>query len=60
VRSTHHFPAGAHGVIGRLSSDFKKTLQQWNTWDIITMIENHQLMKDYLMVLFQDHLQVCL
>ncbi|KIM82030.1 hypothetical protein PILCRDRAFT_88827 [Piloderma croceum F 1598] len=36
---------------------FKETLQEWNAWDIITMVENHQLIKDYLTNLFREHLQ---
>lgn len=38
---------------------FKETLQRWKTWDSLTIIKNHQSIKDYLVDIFQRVLQVC-
>jgi hypothetical protein len=41
-----------------LLDEFIRTLQQWKTWDSITIIQNHQLIKDHLWDLFQRGLKV--
>jgi len=40
--------------------DFKQTLQRWRAWRGFTVIENHQLIRDYLIDLYQRVLQECL
>jgi hypothetical protein len=54
------FYGAAFDDIGRLFNSFKATVQQWNSWDIVTMLENHQMIKDHLTDMVQEHLQVCL
>jgi hypothetical protein len=44
--------------IDRLLGEFKQTLRKWRDWDDITVLENHQLIRDYLMDLWQRGLQV--
>lgn len=40
----------------KLLDQFKETLQQWKAWDGLTIIKNHQLIKDYLWDVFQQGL----
>lgn len=47
----HHFH-----VISSLLEQFKAYLQQWKTWDSITVIQNQQLIKDYLWSVWQQGL----
>jgi hypothetical protein len=42
----------------RFLNGFEETLQQWRSWDIITVIQNHQLIKDHLYDLFHQRLKV--
>jgi hypothetical protein len=42
----------------RLWLDFKDTLQQWKTWNYVTAISNHRVIKDYLWDIFQMGLYV--
>ena len=44
--------------MSRLLSSFKRTLAQWQKWDLMTRISNHQLVKDYLLDLFERDLHV--
>ena len=37
---------------------FEETLQQWKTWDNVTVIQNHQAIKDHLCDLFRRGLDV--
>jgi hypothetical protein len=43
----------------RLLSEFKEKLEIWKTWNHITMIQNHQQIRDYLHGLFQN-VKVCI
>lgn len=45
-------------IADRLLNEFKEYLGIWKTWDNITVIQNHQQIKDYLRNLFQI-MQVC-
>jgi hypothetical protein len=45
-------------VSASLLAEFKSTLQRWMTWDVIAMIQNHQLVKDDLRDFFQRGLLV--
>ena len=40
--------------INRLVDEFKQMLHQWTTWDIITMLQNHQTIKDSVRDLFHQ------
>ena len=42
----------------RFLNGFEETLQQWRTWDNITVIQNHRLIKDHLYDLFHRGLKV--
>jgi len=42
----------------RLLNDFKKTLQEWKAYNNIMVIEKHQLIRDYLIVLWEHGLQI--
>ena len=53
-----HFLGVPSDRIDRLLSDFKETLKQWRDWDSITSIQNHQLIRDYLVDRFRLDLQV--
>jgi hypothetical protein len=39
--------------ITRRLDEFKDNLRKWKDWDKITVIQNHQQIKDYLRGLFQ-------
>jgi len=41
-----------------LLNEFEETLQQWRSWDNITVIQNHQLIKDNLLDLFRRGLNM--
>jgi hypothetical protein len=45
-------------VITRLLNQFTETVQLWKTWDIITVIQKHQIIKDNLWYMFQLGLRV--
>jgi hypothetical protein len=49
--------ASAH-IISSPLNGFKENLRKWKTWDKITVIQNHQQIKDYLFDLFRN-LHVC-
>lgn len=44
--------------IDRLLGEFEQTLRKWRDWDDITVMENHQLIRDYVMDLWRHGLQV--
>jgi len=45
-------------IVGSLLNHFMEALQHWKTWDAITVIESHQLVRDYLLNLWQRSLKV--
>lgn len=46
-------------VAARYWGQLAKELQQWRSWDVITVIKNHESIKDYLVDLFRQRLRVC-
>jgi hypothetical protein len=33
---------------------FTQALQKWKTWDLVTKVQNYQLIKDYLHELYRE------
>jgi hypothetical protein len=44
--------------INRLLSELKEKKEEWLAWDSITVLKNHQLIREYLLDMFQKVLYV--